>query len=121
MDETSRPVTRYSPIDFTLCFSFFSRPTPKIPNEFLDNVRVFQGLACVKNPSTRRANQWPYPPDSDTLAPREQMKFLPDEDNEINPNEKLQQDSAPNEHEASNLHFETLSLGQDTTVPQAAT
>ena len=60
--------------------SFFSRPTPKIPREFLDNVRVFQGLACVKNPSTRHANQWPYPPDSDTLAPREQVKFLPDED-----------------------------------------
>ncbi|CAF1575039.1 unnamed protein product [Adineta steineri] len=102
-----------------------ARPTPKIPNEFLDNVRVFQGLACVKNPSTRRANQWPYPPDSDTLAPREQMKFLPDEDDEpLNTNEKNTSDSTSNDIETTNLNFDNLSLGQqalDTTVATSAT
>ncbi len=105
-------------------FVFLLRPTPKIPNEFLDNVRVFQGLACVKNPSTRRANQWPYPPDSDTLAPREQMKFLPDEDDEINTNEKINQDGALNDNETTNLNFDTLSIGQqlqDTTIPSSTT
>ena len=96
------------------------RPTPKIPKEFLDNVRVFQGLACVKNPSTRRANQWPYPPDSDTLAPREQLKFLPDEDDENNPNDK-QQDGISTDHESANLNFETLSLGQDPPVSVSTT
>ncbi|CAF1284076.1 unnamed protein product [Adineta ricciae] len=89
-----------------------ARPTPKIPKEFLDNVRVFQGLACVKNPSTRRANQWPYPPDADTLAPREQIKFLPDEDENTNPNEKSNPDGTANETEANNLNFDALSLDQ---------
>jgi predicted type IV restriction endonuclease len=102
------------------------RPTPKIPNEFLDNVRVFQGLACVKNPSTRRANQWPYPPDSDTLAPREQMKFLPDEDDnaEINTNEKNNSDGTSNDIETANLNFDSLSLDQqlrDTTAEASTT
>jgi len=99
-----------------------ARPTPKIPSEFLDNVRVFQGLACVKNPSTRRANQWPYPPDSDTLAPREQMKFLPDDDDEPNPNEKNNQEGTLNDIDTTNLNFDTLSLGQqfqETTVPSS--
>ncbi len=105
----------------SILFLFLWRPTPKIPNEFLDNVRVFQGLACVKNPSTRRANQWPYPPDSDTLAPREQMKFLPDEDDEPNPNEKNHQDGLSNDTETTNLNFDTLSLGPDTTVPPSTT
>lgn len=75
----------------------------------------------MKNPSTRRANQWPYPPDSDTLAPREQLKFLPDEEEEIPPNEKTHPDSSNNDHETVNLQFDTLSLGHDTTVPSAAT
>ncbi|CAF1407112.1 unnamed protein product, partial [Didymodactylos carnosus] len=66
-----------------------SRPTPKIPDEFLENVRVFQGLACVKNPANRRANQWPYLPDSDLILPRETIKFLPDdEENETTKKEE---------------------------------
>ncbi len=105
-------------------FFFHFRPTPKIPSEFLDNVRVFQGLACVKNPSTRRANQWPYPPDSDTLAPREQMKFLPDEEDDTNANDKINQDAISNDIETTNLNFDTLSLGQqlqETTVSSTTT
>jgi len=109
--------------NFLVFFCF--RPTPKIPSEFLDNVRVFQGLACVKNPSTRRANQWPYPPDSDTLAPREQMKFLPDEDDDdVNANEKNNLDGTSNDIETTNLNFDTLSIGQhpqDTTVSSSTT
>jgi hypothetical protein len=107
-----------------LNFFFHFRPTPKIPSEFLDNVRVFQGLACVKNPSTRRANQWPYPPDSDTLAPREQMKFLPDEEDDTNANDKINQDAISNDIETTNLNFDTLSLGQqlqETTVSSTTT
>ncbi|CAF1323566.1 unnamed protein product [Rotaria sordida] len=101
-----------------------ARPTPKIPNEFLDNVRVFQGLACVKNPSTRRANQWPYPPDSDTLAPREQIKFLPDEDDDTNINNKNIQEGTLNDIEIPNLNFDTLSIGQqhqDTIIASSTT
>ena len=105
--------------------SRFPRPTPKIPDEFLDNVRVFQGLACVKNPSTRRANQWPYPPDSVTLAPREQMKFLPDEEEEdIAVNQGTTSEGTVNDSEANQLNFDGLSLSQpaqDTTVPSVAT
>lgn len=106
-------------------FSRFSRPTPKIPDEFLDNVRVFQGLACVKNPSTRRANQWPYPPDSVTLAPREQMKFLPDEEEEDTAvNQETTAEVAVNDSETNQFNFDGLSLSQpaqDTTVPSVAT
>lgn len=75
----------------------------------------------MKNPSTRRANQWPYPPDSDTLAPREQLKFLPDEDEDPPSTDKLQSDGSNNDQETVNLHFDTLSIGQDTTVPSATT
>jgi hypothetical protein len=103
---------------------FFLRPTPKIPGEFLDSVRVFQGLACVKNPSTRHANQWPYPADSDTLAPREQIKFLPDEDDDTTTNDKNNQDGTLNDIETTNLNFDALSFGQqlhDTTVPSSTT
>jgi hypothetical protein len=92
----------------------YCRPTPKIPPEFLDNVRVFQGLACVKNPSTRRANQWPYPPDSDTLAPREQLRFLPDEDEDTPTTTTVNQgqtaDDAPMTNEPSNFNFEGLAI-----------
>ena len=89
-------------------------------------MRVFQGLACVKNPSTRRANQWPYPPDSVTLAPREQMKFLPDEEEEedIAVNQGTTSEGTVNDSETNQLNFDGLSLSQpaqDTTVPSFAT
>ena len=98
------------------------RPTPKLPREFLDNVRVFQGLACVKNPSTRRANQWPYPPDSDTLAPREQLKFLPDEDEDITTvNQGQNADDVPPTSEPSNLNFDGLTISSQQQETAAAT
>ena len=112
MDEIDRQVGKTNQQRMTSAWISCFRPTPKIPKEFLDNVRVFQGLACVKNPSTRRANQWPYPPDADTLAPREQIKFLPDEDENTNPGEKSNPDGAANETEVNNLNFDALSLDQ---------
>lgn len=60
----------------------------------------------MKNPSTRRANQWPYPPDSDTLAPREQMKFLPDEDETTTTTVK----SDDGDPTASQLNLDRLTL-----------
>jgi len=59
------------------------------------------------------------------LAPREQMKFLPDEDDDdVNTNEKNNLDGTSNDIETTNLNFDTLSLGQqlqDTTVPPSTT
>jgi hypothetical protein len=49
------------------------------------------------------------------------MKFLPDEDDEPNPNEKNHQDGLSNDTETTNLNFDTLSLGPDTTVPPSTT
>jgi hypothetical protein len=49
------------------------------------------------------------------------MKFLPDEDDEINPNEKSNQDGITNDNETTNLNFDTLSLGQDTAVSSSTT
>jgi hypothetical protein len=52
------------------------------------------------------------------------MKFLPDEDDEININEKINQDGALNDNETTNLNFDTLSIGQqlqDTTIPSSTT
>lgn len=66
----------------------------------------------MKNPSTRRANQWAYPPDSDTLAPREQIKFLPDEDEETTTTATNQED----ENEPANINLESLSIDQESTV-----
>jgi hypothetical protein len=48
------------------------------------------------------------------------MKFLPDEDDEINLNEKSNQDGTSNDNETINLNFDTLSLSQDTTVSSSA-
>jgi hypothetical protein len=58
------------------------------------------------------------------LAPREQMKFLPDEDDDSNTNDKINQDGIANDVETTNLNFDNLSLGQqlqDTTVPSSTT
>ena len=128
MDKASRSVSECDAPLSNRRPSHFPRPTPKIPDEFLDNVRVFQGLACVKNPSTRRANQWPYPPDSVTLAPREQMKFLPDEEEEadiaVNQGVSTSEGPVVNDSEPNQLNFDGLSLtqsAQDTTVPSFAT
>jgi len=52
------------------------------------------------------------------------MKFLPDEDDEINTNEKINQDGATNDNEPTNLNFDTLSIGQqlqDATVSPSTT
>ena len=77
----------------------------------------------MKNPSTRRANQWPYPPDSDLLAPREQIKFLPDEDDEIpvksegNPGS----DDLSNAIESTNFNFDRLNLDGTVQEPTVQT
>jgi hypothetical protein len=52
------------------------------------------------------------------------MKFLPDEDDDINTNEKNNQDGTSNDNDTTNLNFDTLSIGQqlqDTTVPSSTT